>query len=99
MSMTWTGAPRSPKRTWAENDGRSPTIAFNQAGSATDLRVPHISLVFREMWDTTALNRTSGIRSRDTRLVSSEHSEAATVVVAIAHPRYTLHAIRQPSSR
>jgi hypothetical protein len=23
-----TGAPRSPKRTWAENDGRSPTIAF-----------------------------------------------------------------------
>ncbi len=25
---TWTGAPRSPKRTWAENDGRSPTIAF-----------------------------------------------------------------------
>ena len=23
-----TGAPRSPKRTWAENDRRSPTIAF-----------------------------------------------------------------------
>src|ERR1700722_19957178 len=23
-----TGAPRSPKRTWDENDGRSPTIAF-----------------------------------------------------------------------
>jgi hypothetical protein len=25
--------------------------------SATNLRVPHISLVFREMWDTTNLNR------------------------------------------
>ena len=25
-----TGAPRSPKRTWAENDGRSPTTAFSQ---------------------------------------------------------------------
>ena len=23
----WTGAPRSPKRTWAEKDGRSPTTA------------------------------------------------------------------------
>jgi hypothetical protein len=23
-----TGAPRSPQRTWAENDGRSPTIAL-----------------------------------------------------------------------
>jgi hypothetical protein len=26
-------------------------------GSATKLRVPHISLVFREMWDTTNLNQ------------------------------------------
>src|SRR5580700_4355517 len=24
----WTGAPCSPRRTWAENDGRSPTIAL-----------------------------------------------------------------------
>jgi hypothetical protein len=26
-----TGAPRSPKRTWAENDGRSPSMAFDQS--------------------------------------------------------------------
>jgi hypothetical protein len=29
---------------------------FGNAGSATNLRVPHISLVFREMWDSTELD-------------------------------------------
>jgi hypothetical protein len=33
-----TGAPRSPKRTWAENDGRSPTIAFCRVISKSKLK-------------------------------------------------------------
>jgi hypothetical protein len=28
LHRRWTGAPRSPRRTWAENEGRSPTNAF-----------------------------------------------------------------------
>jgi hypothetical protein len=36
-----TGALRSHQRTWAENDGRSPTTAFNHP--CTCRRVPHIS--------------------------------------------------------
>src|SRR5580700_7115496 len=57
-----TGAPRSHQRTWDENDGRSPTIAFSRLASKP--RVPHISLVFREMWDTTAFNlRTSDLQN------------------------------------
>jgi hypothetical protein len=31
-----------------------PTLDFNSIGNKS--RVPHISLVFREMWDATALN-------------------------------------------
>jgi hypothetical protein len=38
---TRTGAPGSPKRTWAENDGRSPTIAFPiSTGRSTSRLVP-----------------------------------------------------------
>jgi len=33
----WTGAPRSPERTWAEKDGRGPTIAFAEKYPKTDL--------------------------------------------------------------
>jgi hypothetical protein len=35
-----TGAPRSPKRTWDEKDGRSPTIAFRWAYSETVVTSP-----------------------------------------------------------
>jgi hypothetical protein len=70
-------APRAGNPdTWAENVGRSPSIAFvshpqphldsnplsplviNERFSvpATEDRVPHISLVLREMWDTTVLD-------------------------------------------
>jgi stage II sporulation protein D len=30
LPRNWTGAPRSPERTWAENDGRSPSIVLCQ---------------------------------------------------------------------
>jgi hypothetical protein len=36
--------------------GLSPESDLSNFGSATKLRVPHISLVFREMWDTTAFD-------------------------------------------
>jgi hypothetical protein len=34
----WTGAPGSPKRTWAEKDGRSPQrfLAYRPANSGQD---------------------------------------------------------------
>jgi hypothetical protein len=38
--------------TWAENDRRGPTNAFSTPATTDG---PHISLVLREMWDTTAL--------------------------------------------
>jgi hypothetical protein len=37
MRRRWTGAPRSHQRTWAEKDGRSPSIAFEPREMA---RVP-----------------------------------------------------------
>jgi hypothetical protein len=37
-SRIYTGAPRSPKRTWAENDGRSPTTAFRSGPSPLSSR-------------------------------------------------------------
>jgi hypothetical protein len=41
--------------TWAENDRASPIKPF-ELYLSNKRRVPHISLVVREMWDTTALN-------------------------------------------
>jgi hypothetical protein len=36
-SQLYRGAPRSPERTWAENDGRSPTAAFRSSIALTVL--------------------------------------------------------------
>jgi hypothetical protein len=43
------------------NDTPAPAIP------ATDLRVAHISLVFREMWDTDALNLQLSVSDRKLR--------------------------------
>ena|ERR1700733_5432958 len=116
LNGNWTGAPRSPQRTWAEKDGRpgfpatrhSPTAtcaAFSkesrmrfanatkldrksggsppqrlQNRAANPRRVPHISLFFREMWDTTNLDRplpiepaNSSVERRNGSSLSSQH--------------------------
>jgi hypothetical protein len=48
---------------------------------ATDHRVPHISLVFREMWDTTSLNLMA-VRSRSPKLTGyAIHSVSCAIPV------------------
>jgi hypothetical protein len=46
----WTGAPCSPKRTWAENDRRSPSTAFAESlpDSRGTLPIPIYSLIISE---------------------------------------------------
>ena len=57
LTSTLTGCP-SHQRTWDKKDGAKPhqsSVFFFSVN--TKPRVPHISLVFCEMWDTTALSR------------------------------------------
>ena len=56
------GAPRSHQRTWDKKDGAKPHQS-SETFPQSRTWVPHISLVFGEMWDSTALSRKSSPRT------------------------------------
>ena len=50
------GAPRSHQPTWVDKDGAKPHQSSDNLSPKQILGGPHISLVFGEMWDSTALS-------------------------------------------
>jgi hypothetical protein len=76
------GTPEQVGRTWGTRPGKQARLfakKLSRFSTSNKFRVPHISLVFREMWDTTNLNLNCASSAKTQRVTAvASHEFSAT---------------------